>query len=142
MKHDVLQQQVYSAKARRTRWTRSHAPAGTTRAYTDWHNEELPSRPRRRTIGCPSTRHIGGIESMTGDLLYSRFYTKVLRDLGLLEFGRAVRTRCARHEKDEQRRDDVEAEGATAIAPEDMDRRVRPTPRAPAIPFATSRPTP
>ena len=54
--------------------------------YTDPHNEELPFAPEKANRWMPVDQYIGGIEHAILHLLYSRFYTKVLRDLGLLEF--------------------------------------------------------
>ena len=43
-------------------------------------------RARSSTTGCRSTQYIGGIDHATGHLLYSRFFVKVLNDLGMVGF--------------------------------------------------------
>ena len=112
---------VSLAKRETTRWTRSHAPSWYYLRYTDPHNEELPFRAgRRRTVGCPSTQYIGGIEHAILHLLYSRFYTKVLRDLGLLEFDEPFSNLlCQGMVKDEHGETMSKSKG-NVIAPEDM----------------------
>ncbi len=36
---------------------------------------------------CPVSQYIGGIDHTTGHLLYSRFFVRVLREMGLVDFG-------------------------------------------------------
>ena len=52
--------------------------------YTDPHNTELPFAPEKANRWMPVDQYIGGIEHAILHLLYSRFFTKALRDLGLL----------------------------------------------------------
>ena len=54
--------------------------------YTDPHNTELPFSPDRVNRWMPADQYIGGIEHAILHLLYSRFFTKVLRDMGMLNF--------------------------------------------------------
>ena len=54
--------------------------------YTDPHNTELPFSPDRVNRWMPVNQYIGGIEHAILHLLYSRFFTKVLRDMGMLNF--------------------------------------------------------
>lgn len=54
--------------------------------YTDAHNDELPFDPAKANAWMPVDQYIGGIEHAILHLLYSRFFTKVLRDLGMLSF--------------------------------------------------------
>ena len=54
--------------------------------YTDPHNTELPFSPDRVNRWMPVDQYIGGIEHAILHLLYSRFFTKVLRDMGMLDF--------------------------------------------------------
>jgi len=55
--------------------------------YTDPHNTALPFAPDRVNAWMPVDQYIGGIEHAILHLLYSRFFTKALRDVGLLSFG-------------------------------------------------------
>jgi leucyl-tRNA synthetase len=52
--------------------------------YCDPKNESLPFSPESVKRWMPVNHYIGGIEHAILHLLYSRFFTKVLRDLGLL----------------------------------------------------------
>lgn len=54
--------------------------------YTDSHNSELPFDPAKANYWMPVDQYIGGIEHAILHLLYSRFFTKVLRDEGMLDF--------------------------------------------------------
>lgn len=54
--------------------------------YTDPHDTELPFSPDRVNRWMPVDQYIGGIEHAILHLLYSRFFTKVLRDMGMLNF--------------------------------------------------------
>jgi leucyl-tRNA synthetase len=53
--------------------------------YCDPHNEELPFSKEAVDRWMPVDNYIGGIEHAILHLLYSRFWTKVLRDLGLID---------------------------------------------------------
>lgn len=54
--------------------------------YTDPHNSELPFDPAKANYWMPVDQYIGGIEHAILHLLYSRFFTKVLRDADMLDF--------------------------------------------------------
>lgn len=54
--------------------------------YTDPHNSELPFDSAKANYWMPVDQYIGGIEHAILHLLYSRFFTKVLRDEGMLDF--------------------------------------------------------
>lgn len=54
--------------------------------YTDPHNEQAPFDPAKANAWMPVDQYIGGIEHAILHLLYSRFFTKVLRDEGMLSF--------------------------------------------------------
>ena len=54
--------------------------------YCDAHNTEAPFASDKVNAWMPVDQYIGGIEHAILHLLYSRFFTKVLRDLGLLDF--------------------------------------------------------
>ncbi|MEO0132770.1 MAG: leucine--tRNA ligase [candidate division WOR-3 bacterium] len=52
--------------------------------YTDPKNDKLPFDPKKANQWMPIDEYIGGIEHATGHLIYFRFFTKVLRDLGFV----------------------------------------------------------
>ena len=54
--------------------------------YTDPHNAEKPFARDKVNYWAPVDQYIGGIEHAILHLLYSRFFTKVLRDAGLVDF--------------------------------------------------------
>jgi len=54
--------------------------------YSDPHNQELPFSQQNVNHWLPVDQYVGGIEHAILHLLYSRFFTKVLRDRGLLGF--------------------------------------------------------
>jgi len=54
--------------------------------YTDPHNDKLPFERATADNWMPVDQYIGGIEHAILHLLYSRFFTKALRDAGLLGF--------------------------------------------------------
>ena len=53
--------------------------------YTDPHNNELPYNRKKANHWIPVDNYIGGIEHAILHLLYSRFWTKVARDLGMID---------------------------------------------------------
>ena len=53
--------------------------------YCDPHNTELPFSKESVNRWMPVDNYIGGIEHAILHLLYSRFFTKVLRDLGMID---------------------------------------------------------
>ncbi|MBA2775923.1 MAG: leucine--tRNA ligase [Chloroflexia bacterium] len=55
--------------------------------YTDPHNAEAPFDPALAAKWTPVDLYCGGIEHAILHLLYARFFTKVIRDLGLIDFG-------------------------------------------------------
>ena len=54
--------------------------------YCDPHNDEAPFSREAANRWMPVDQYIGGIEHAILHLLYSRFFTKVLRDAGMLDF--------------------------------------------------------
>ena len=54
--------------------------------YCDPHNDQAPFSRESVDRWMPVDNYIGGIEHAILHLLYSRFWTKVMRDLGLLDF--------------------------------------------------------
>jgi leucyl-tRNA synthetase len=55
--------------------------------YVDPHNDQAPFDRRLVDYWCPVSQYIGGIDHATGHLLYSRFFVRVMREMGLLGFG-------------------------------------------------------
>jgi leucyl-tRNA synthetase len=55
--------------------------------YCDARNDGAPFDPAKVGYWMPVDQYIGGIEHAILHLLYSRFYTKVLRDVGMCDFG-------------------------------------------------------
>jgi leucyl-tRNA synthetase len=54
--------------------------------YLSPHYDEGPFDPERGERWLPVDQYTGGIEHATMHLLYTRFWTKVMRDLGLVDF--------------------------------------------------------
>ena len=54
--------------------------------YCDPHNTKKPFDKKKINYWMPINQYIGGREHATGHLIYFRFFTKVFRDLGLLDF--------------------------------------------------------
>ena len=53
--------------------------------YTDANNSSAPFDPARAQYWFPIDQYIGGVEHAILHLIYSRFWTKVMRDLGLVK---------------------------------------------------------
>lgn len=54
--------------------------------YTDAHNDKMPFDKNLNNYWGPVDQYIGGIEHAILHLLYSRFFVKVLRDAGLVDY--------------------------------------------------------
>ena len=52
--------------------------------YTDAHNDKAPFDRKNVDYWFPIDQYIGGVEHAILHLIYSRFWTKFMRDLGLL----------------------------------------------------------
>src|ERR687893_206581 len=59
--------------------------------YLSPHYEKGPFDPERGRRWLPVDQYTGGIEHAGMPLLYTRFFTKVMRDLGLVDFGGPMR---------------------------------------------------
>lgn len=55
--------------------------------YTDPKNDAMPFDPAKAALWTPVDLYCGGIEHAILHLLYARFFTKVIRDLGMIDFG-------------------------------------------------------
>jgi len=59
--------------------------------YCDPQNDRAPFDPEKVAYWAPVDRYIGGVEHAVMHLLYTRFWTKFMRDLGLVEFDEPVK---------------------------------------------------
>jgi leucyl-tRNA synthetase len=55
--------------------------------YTDSQNGVMPFDPAKAATWTPVDLYCGGIEHAILHLLYARFFTKVIRDIGMIDFG-------------------------------------------------------
>ncbi len=58
--------------------------------YCDPHNDKQPFDPEIVAYWLPVEQYIGGIEHAVMHLIYTRYWTKVMRDLGLVNFDEPV----------------------------------------------------
>ncbi len=58
--------------------------------YTDAHNDQAPFDSKTAQYWFPIDQYIGGVEHAILHLIYSRFWTKFMRDLGLITNGEPV----------------------------------------------------
>ncbi len=54
--------------------------------YVDPHSDVAPFDRAAADFWCPISQYIGGIDHATGHLLYSRFFVKVMNEMGLVGF--------------------------------------------------------
>ncbi|MGI9036846.1 MAG: leucine--tRNA ligase [Pyrinomonadaceae bacterium] len=59
--------------------------------YTDPQNSALPFEPEIAAYWTPVEQYIGGVDHAVMHLLYTRFWTKVMRDIGLVNFDEPVK---------------------------------------------------
>ena len=79
--------------------------------YTDPDNDEAPFDRGMVDYWLPVNQYIGGIEHAILHLMYARFFTKALNDLGYRRLPRAVRAAVQPGDDLPLRREDVEVEG-------------------------------
>ena len=80
--------------ARRTRWTPLCAPRGTSMPIVSpyyhegepAHADSMPFDPKEGAYWLPVDQYTGGIEHATMHLIYTRFFTKAMRDMGVVDF--------------------------------------------------------
>ena len=58
--------------------------------YCDPHNDTQPFDPEKIAYWFPVDQYIGGIEHAVLHLIYTRYWTKVMRDMGLVKFDEPV----------------------------------------------------
>lgn len=88
--------------------------------YTDPHNDQAPFAPEKANRWMQVDQYIGGIEHAILHLLYSRFFTKALRDMGSLDVDEPfANLLCQGMVKDEHGETMSKSKG-NVIAPEDM----------------------
>ncbi len=59
--------------------------------YTDPKNSEMPFDPKVAEYWTPVDQYIGGDDHAVMHLIYTRFWTKVMRDIGLVKFNEPVK---------------------------------------------------
>jgi leucyl-tRNA synthetase len=59
--------------------------------YCDPHNDRMPFDPEKVAYWIPVDQYIGGIEHAVMHLIYTRYWTKVMRDIGLVKFDEPVK---------------------------------------------------
>jgi leucyl-tRNA synthetase len=59
--------------------------------YCDAHNDRMPFDPAKIAYWFEIDQYIGGVEHAILHLIYSRFFTKMMRDIGLLENSEPIR---------------------------------------------------
>ena len=59
--------------------------------YTDPNNESAPFDPEKASYWTPVDQYIGGDDHAVMHLIYTRFWAKVMRDIGLVKFDEPVR---------------------------------------------------
>lgn len=88
--------------------------------YTDPHNDTAPFAPERANRWMPVDQYIGGIEHAILHLLYSRFFTKVLRDMGMLNFDEPFSNLLCQGMVLDEHGDVMSKSKGNVISPEDM----------------------
>ncbi len=88
--------------------------------YTDPHNAEAPFNTDKVNRWMPVDQYIGGIEHAILHLLYSRFFTKVLRDLGLVNFDEPFKNLLCQGMVLDEHGDVMSKSKGNVISPEDM----------------------
>ncbi|HEX4007705.1 MAG TPA: leucine--tRNA ligase [Acidobacteriaceae bacterium] len=63
--------------------------------YTDAHNDQAPFAAEKVAYWFPIDQYIGGVEHAILHLIYSRFWTKVMRDMGLIGIDEPVERQFA-----------------------------------------------
>jgi len=88
--------------------------------YTDPHNDAAPFASDKANRWMPVDQYIGGIEHAILHLLYSRFFTKVLRDLGMVDFDEPFTNLLCQGMVKDSNGETMSKSKGNVIAPEDM----------------------
>ena len=88
--------------------------------YTDAQNDKAPFDSEKANYWLPVDQYIGGIEHAILHLLYSRFFTKVLRDMGMLDFGEPFTNLLCQGMVLDGNGDVMSKSKGNVISPEDM----------------------
>ena len=88
--------------------------------YTDPHNDEAPFDRDKVNRWLPVDQYIGGIEHAILHLLYSRFFTKALRDMGMLDFDEPFENLLCQGMVKDSNGETMSKSKGNVIAPEDM----------------------
>ena len=56
-----------------------------------WHVDSMPFDPKEGAYWLPVDQYTGGIEHATMHLIYTRFFTKAMRDMGVVDFGEPIK---------------------------------------------------
>ena len=88
--------------------------------YTDAQNDKAPFDSEKANYWLPVDQYIGGIEHAILHLLYSRFFTKVLRDEGMLDFDEPFTNLLCQGMVLDANGDVMSKSKGNVIAPEDM----------------------
>ena len=88
--------------------------------YTDPHNDQAPFDSDKVNRWLPVDQYIGGIEHAILHLLYSRFFTKALRDMGLLDFDEPFKNLLCQGMVKDSNGETMSKSKGNVIAPEDM----------------------
>lgn len=59
--------------------------------YIDPHNSEMPFDPKVAEYWTPVDQYVGGDDHAVMHLIYTRFWSKVMRDIGLIKFNEPVK---------------------------------------------------
>jgi leucyl-tRNA synthetase len=59
--------------------------------YADPHNSEMPFNAEVTAYWLPVDQYVGGVDHAVMHLLYTRFWTKAMRDMGLVKFDEPVK---------------------------------------------------
>ena len=88
--------------------------------YTDPHNDTVPFARDNVNRWMPVDQYVGGIEHAILHLLYSRFFTKMLRDMGMLDFNEPFTNLLTQGMVKDAHGETMSKSKGNVIAPEDM----------------------